>query len=55
MYSLNKPYSDRFYKKPEKVAVASILSKIFRRYCRPFFERSAKVRAFIYSTNFFLK
>jgi len=41
-------------KKPEKVAVASILSKNFRRYRRPvFFSGDAKVSAFIYSANYF--
>ena len=53
MFVLNKPYLPDF-KKPEKVAVASILSKNFRRYCRPvFFSGDAKVSAFIYSTNYF--
>jgi hypothetical protein len=50
----NKPYSDLVLKNQKKVAVASILSKNFRRYCRPvFFSGDAKVSAFIYSTNYF--
>ena len=54
MCLLNKPYSDLVLKNQKKVAVASILSKNFRRYCRPvFFSGDAKVRAFIYSTNYF--
>ena len=49
----NKPYSDPAIS-GKKVAVASILSKNFRRYCRPvFFSGDAKVSAFIYSTNYF--
>jgi hypothetical protein len=36
MFVLNKPYLSDF-KKPEKVAVASILSKNFRRYRHPVF------------------
>jgi len=54
MYLLNKPYSDLVLKNQKKVAVASILSKNFRRYCRPvFFSGDAKVSAFIYLTNYF--
>jgi hypothetical protein len=50
----NKPYSDLVLKNQKKVAVASILSKNFRRYCRPvFFSGDAKVSAFIYPTNYF--
>ena len=50
----NKPYSDLVLKNQKKVAVASILSKNFRRYCRPvFFSGDAKVSAFIYLTNYF--
>jgi hypothetical protein len=50
----NKPYSDLVLKNQKKVAVASILSKNFRRYCRPvFFSGDAKVSAFIYSANYF--
>ena len=37
MYLLNKPYSDLVLKNQKKVAVASILSKNFRRYRHPVF------------------
>ena len=50
----DKPYSELVLKNQKKVAVASILSKNFRRYCRPaFFSGDAKVSAFIYLTNYF--
>ncbi len=57
MCLLNKPYSDLVLKNQKKVAVASILSKNFQRYCTaPFFvSGDAKVSCLYLSDQLFLE
>ncbi len=55
MYLLNKPYSDRFFKNRKKLLLLPYFQRTSGVTASRFFERSAKVSAFIYLTNFFLK
>ena len=50
----NKPYSDLVLKNQKKVAVASILSKNFRRYGPPFFQRGCKGKSLYLFDQLFL-
>ena len=55
MYLLNKPYSDWFYKNQKKLLLLPYFQRTSGVTAARFFNRDAKVRAFMYSTNSFSK